>query len=316
LAATNPVHVAVGVVVNEHDQVLISRRHQKSHLGGFWEFPGGKVEAEESVEDALRRELLEELGIEPERSFPLIKVRHHYADKFVLLDVWEINAFCGQPYGREGQDMRWQGINQLHPEWFPDANHAIIRSLQLPREVGITPNLSSIEALHDYLVHFSGLGVRCLQLRQPHLPIEDYRSWYCFARNICRNSGIKLIFNHRQGIGADSVVDGLHLTSDQLVNADNRPRNQAGIMSAACHNLEQLRRAESLGVDLALLSPVAPTAKYEGQDVLGWQEFEALAATVSLPVYALGGVRRVDLGRARAAGAFGIGGIGDYLPAG
>jgi 8-oxo-dGTP diphosphatase len=132
LTASDPLHVAVGVILNEHDQVLISKRHEHSHMGGLWEFPGGKVEAEESVEDALRRELLEELGIEPEQLSPLLRVHHHYSDKFVLLDVWEVIGFRGKPEGREGQSIRWQALTSLDPAWFPEANHAIIRKLQLP----------------------------------------------------------------------------------------------------------------------------------------------------------------------------------------
>jgi 8-oxo-dGTP diphosphatase len=76
-------------------------------IRGLWEFPGGKVEAEESVETALGRELHEELGIVVDVARPLIKVQHDYPDKQVLLDVWEVSAFTGEPHGAEGQP--WPG---------------------------------------------------------------------------------------------------------------------------------------------------------------------------------------------------------------
>ncbi|CAG0995784.1 partial ADP-ribose pyrophosphatase, partial [Gammaproteobacteria bacterium] len=77
-------HVAVGVIRNGSGEVLVARRHERLHQGGLWEFPGGKVEPGETVEDALRRELREELSIGVESARPLIKIAHDYGDKRVL----------------------------------------------------------------------------------------------------------------------------------------------------------------------------------------------------------------------------------------
>jgi mutator protein MutT len=87
------VHVAAAVIRDNSGKILIARRADTQHQGGLWEFPGGKVEADESVETALARELHEELGIVVGAARPLIKVRHDYPDKQVLLDVWEVSAF-------------------------------------------------------------------------------------------------------------------------------------------------------------------------------------------------------------------------------
>ena len=123
------VHVVVGVITNDKQQVLIAKRADHLHQGGFWEFPGGKVDQGESVEQALKRELEEELGVTVVRSAPLMEVRHDYADKLVLLDVWMVREFDGHAQGREGQPIKWIPLSQLGAFAFPAANQPIIDRL-------------------------------------------------------------------------------------------------------------------------------------------------------------------------------------------
>ena len=82
------IHVAVGVVLNARGEVLIARRHAGSHQGDLWEFPGGKLDGGEGVDQALRRELREELGIDVRQAAPMMQIPYRYADKEVWLDVW------------------------------------------------------------------------------------------------------------------------------------------------------------------------------------------------------------------------------------
>ncbi|GJM12398.1 MAG: 7,8-dihydro-8-oxoguanine-triphosphatase [Pseudohongiella sp.] len=123
------VHVAVGVVLNDNSEVLIALRPIQSHQGGLWEFPGGKVEAGESVEQALQRELEEELGIKVLSCSALMQISHQYTDKSVRLDVWRVEKFSGTPKGREGQAIEWRALSQLKASDFPQANEAIISAL-------------------------------------------------------------------------------------------------------------------------------------------------------------------------------------------
>ena len=126
----NPiVHVVVGVLLNDNQQVLIALRPVQSHQGGLWEFPGGKVEEGESVEYALNREFEEELGISVLACTELTQIRHEYSDKSVLLDVWRIEKYSGTPKGREGQVIEWRALSKLRAEDFPKANERIIRVL-------------------------------------------------------------------------------------------------------------------------------------------------------------------------------------------
>ena len=123
------VHVAVGVILDGDNRVLITRRHDEAHQGGLWEFPGGKVEAGESVQQALQRELLEELGLTIGVASQLLEVHHDYGDKTVFLDVYVVREFSGEPKGLEGQPLEWIGEHQLHDFEFPKANVPIAEAV-------------------------------------------------------------------------------------------------------------------------------------------------------------------------------------------
>lgn len=124
-----PVQVAVGVLLR-NNYCLLSKRAFDAHQGGLWEFPGGKVEALESVEQALQRELQEELGVVVKTSTPLISVEHSYTDKTVVLHTHLIEEFSGEPNACEQQPLQWVAINELDKFEFPEANAAIVKALQ------------------------------------------------------------------------------------------------------------------------------------------------------------------------------------------
>ena len=120
------IHVAVGVLIDDKHCVLLARRLKGTHLEGFWEFPGGKVEPKETVEMALDRELREELGITVDKTSPLLTVRHDYGEKQVLLDVHRVEAWFGEPFGAEGQPIAWVDAPSLGDFQVPDANAEIM----------------------------------------------------------------------------------------------------------------------------------------------------------------------------------------------
>ncbi|MCC8993256.1 MAG: 8-oxo-dGTP diphosphatase MutT [Candidatus Contendobacter sp.] len=123
------VQVAVGIMINATGAVLITRRPEHVHQGGLWEFPGGKVESGEAMESALRRELHEELGITVQAAEPWLQVRHAYPDKTVLLEVWRVTAYQGEPQGREGQPLVWALPAEMATFAFPAADQPIIAAL-------------------------------------------------------------------------------------------------------------------------------------------------------------------------------------------
>ena len=127
----NHTHVAVGVIVNNQNQVLISLRHPDKDEGGLWEFPGGKREQNETIDSTLKREFREELNVNVLECSPLMLIKHAYESKEVLLDVWMILDFEGKPEGSEGQLIEWRSLELLKYEDFPKANEQIITAVQL-----------------------------------------------------------------------------------------------------------------------------------------------------------------------------------------
>jgi 8-oxo-dGTP diphosphatase len=126
---TKIVNVAVGVI-KKNNAIFICKRADEQHQGGLWEFPGGKVEAGESVFAALKRELSEEIGITIHSSSQLMVIEHDYGDKCVKLDIHVVSNFSGEAHGAEGQPSEWVTINQLSNYEFPAANAEIIEKIQ------------------------------------------------------------------------------------------------------------------------------------------------------------------------------------------
>jgi 8-oxo-dGTP diphosphatase len=124
------IHVAVGVILTPDKQILLSKRPDKAHQGGKWEFPGGKVEPHETVEIALARELFEELDIHIQEFEPLCLITHDYGDKQVLLDTFIVKKFDGIARGKELQPVAFYGVDQLRYVEFPEANVAICHAIE------------------------------------------------------------------------------------------------------------------------------------------------------------------------------------------
>ncbi len=121
--------VAVGIIRNASQDICLAQRSSSSHMANMWEFPGGKIEAEESAADALKRELLEEVGIEVTSATPFDIADHTYQDLRVTLHFFIVDGWNGEPYGREGQPMRWVPQAQLVADEFPPANVPIVARL-------------------------------------------------------------------------------------------------------------------------------------------------------------------------------------------
>ncbi|MBB6522718.1 8-oxo-dGTP diphosphatase MutT [Pseudoteredinibacter isoporae] len=124
------VHVMVGVIWGEEQQILLAKRPEHLHQGGLWEFPGGKLEAGEEALSGLSRELQEELDIEVLEASPLMDVKHDYGDKQVFLDIWQVSRFKGEARGVEGQLLRWVPLAELDQYEFPAANATIVERLK------------------------------------------------------------------------------------------------------------------------------------------------------------------------------------------
>ena len=300
------VHVAVGVIRDGLGNILITRRPDHAHQGGLWEFPGGKLESGESVRQALTRELFEEVGIQVEQARPLIKIRHDYGDRQVLLDVWEVSAFAGQETACEDQAMRWISPQQLDDLRFPAANLPIIRAAQLPTYYAILEGRTAAEVMQNFQQILQS-GISLLQMRVKSLPAVDVPQVLAVVSETCRQRQIRLILNSDLDLSSE-YGNGVHLTSRALAECTTRPTGFAWV-AASCHDLRELQLAENLGVDFAVLAPVQETSTHPGAKPLGWEAVTLLLAAVNIPVFVMGGLVRDDLGRALDAGAQGIAGV-------
>lgn len=312
---TPVVHVAAAVVFDPQGRVMITRRPAHAHQGGLWEFPGGKLEAGESAQDALQREIFEEVGIELVSFHPLIRVHHAYPDKSVLLDVWRVDEFTGEAHGREGQALQWVLPGQLVDYEFPAANQPIINAACLPERYLISPEpdmseqkfLSSVsQALES--------GIRLLQLRAKNMPAESYLRLAHKVQQLCRAANCHLMLNAQPEVVMQIGADGVHLSSGRLMALSVRPLSREYRVAASCHSRAELQHAAAIGVDFAVLGPVAATLSHAGTQAMGWDGFYELADQAALPVYALGGMKQQDLEQALANGAQGIAAIRGLWP--
>lgn len=122
------IKVAVAIILDEQQRVLITQRPLHVPHGGYWEFPGGKLETNELAEHALIREVKEEIGLDVLKYQFLGEVNHQYVDKSVQLLIFLVTQFLGNPLCIEGQlAMRWVRVEQLNPDEFPEANREVIQ---------------------------------------------------------------------------------------------------------------------------------------------------------------------------------------------
>ncbi len=303
------IHVACGVLVNTDGAVLLAQRPAGKIAAGWWEFPGGKIEAGESALQALRRELREELDIDVREATPLIRFRHDYSNRSIVLDTWRVTAFDGEPRGCEGQSLRWLAVDQfsavtpLLPTVVP-----IERALRAPAHYVFTPPQITPSALLAGLAQLpQGAWLR---LRQPLLDAAQYEALAWQLVPAARAFGIKVFLDRDPARVGALRAAGWHASSAALMGLSQRP--DVPLAVASVHDSGQLSHASTLGFDAAVLGPVLSTATHPGAAPLGWPGFAALRGDAALPVFAIGGLDALQFDAARAANAQGIAGISAY----
>jgi len=303
-------HVVVGILTNNQSQVLISQRRSGTHLAGMWEFPGGKLDPGETRIEALSRELHEELGIDVTQAEPLIRIRHHYPERDVLLDVWRVNQYLGQPFGCEQQPLQWVFPECLGTYNLPPADTPILKALSLPDFYVIldADNKSSTD-LHDQLLRNAANQCSLFLLRSKTLDSEHYARLASELIQLSNRLQVKLLLNSSANQVKNLKSAGLHLSAQAACLLDNRPVTHDFLLGVSCHNLSELQIAQRLDADFVLLSPVQHTQSHPHSTPLGWEQFSRLVDQINIPVYALGGLSHAHLVEAKQLGAQGLAGI-------
>lgn len=309
------IHVVAGVITDARDRILLARRTEGRDLAGLWEFPGGKVDPGETPEQALVRELREELGIEARVGEPVIAVPQRYPHKRLCLDVRRIAAWSGTVKGLDGQALAWVPPHRLASYAMPDADRPVVAALRDPPLYLIPPEPDDDASWLDRLRAACDAGIARVQLRAPMLSITDPARWASLVERavaIARDAEAEVLVNGDVALAERHGI-GLHLRASQLPTLSARPA-VTGSVIASCHSLDELVHAQALGCDATVLGPVLPTASHPGQAGIGWEAFAGLREQVALPIYAIGGLGANDVAMARAHGAQGVAAIRGLWP--
>jgi 8-oxo-dGTP diphosphatase len=299
------VEVAAAVLQRPDNSLLLAQRPPDKIWAGYWEFPGGKIEPGETSHHALVRELREELGVTVTTAYPWLTRVYTYPHATVRLNFFRVTAWSGELHPHEGQQFSWQHVPDISVSPVLPANAPILRALSLPTlyaisnvaELGEQEFMRRLEAaLHN--------GLWMVQLREKGYSRDELRALALRMLPLLRQHDARLIINADIELAKELGADGVQLTGAQLAELSVRP--DVDWCGASCHSAEELRRAEQLGCDFALLSSVLPTLSHPGGPHLGWENFAAIAAGTSIPVYALGGLTNADMQTAWQHGAHGI----------
>lgn len=314
------VDVIAGVITDAGGRILLARRTEGRDLAGLWEFPGGKRETGETPEAALARELAEELGIDVDVGERLIEVPQAYPHKRLRLDVREVRTWRGTPRGHEGQALAWVPPDKLVGYQMPPADRPVVAALLRPDRYLVTPACGDddeawLHALRRALpprpaatAAVGGSGRTLVQLRSPGADPSRWAALCKQAVHACRAADAAVLVNGDIALARELGV-GVHLPARMLAGATGRPLPEGVPVAASCHSVEELRAAEALGCDFAVLGPVRDTASHPGKPPIGWAGFAEMREQVSLPIYAIGGLAPGDIVEARRHGAQGIAAI-------
>ena len=311
------VRVAAAVLLRGDGAVLLAQRPAGKAYAGYWEFPGGKLEAGETSRQALARELREELGIEVRHAAPWLIQEFVYPHAHVELHFFRVFSWEGQLVGHDGQAFAWQTPGRYTVTPLLPANTRILAALALPAIYGITcaGDLGEDEFLARARRALAR-GLRLIQLREKDWPIARRDQ---FARQLvplAQCAGARVLLNGTEDDARRLGCDGVHWTSAALAAAsklsnewpnersNKRPTDM--LVAASCHTQHDLARAGELDLDFAVLGPVGPTPSHPEALLLGWEGFAATVAGTRVPTYALGGLAAADVARAINCGAQGV----------
>ena len=299
------IHVSAGILLRPDGQILMAQRPPGKPWEGYWEFPGGKIEAGENPASALKRELHEELGIHILNAYPWLNFEYHYPDRRVHLHFFRITDWKNEPVGNEGQKLSWQYPHQPDISPLLPANEKLLKNLSLPDVYAITcATKVGVSVFMNKLETALANGIKLIQIREQGMSDDDYQAFSQKLIAQAHQYNARVLVNGNEDLARSTGADGIHLPSQQLMQCHKRP--DYSLCAASCHNLEELKKAADLELDFAVLSPVLPTPSHPGEPTLGWETFASLCREIPMPVYSLGGMNHNSLQMAMQHHAQGI----------
>jgi 8-oxo-dGTP diphosphatase len=306
--------IAIGIL-KRGNEVCLSLRQSEQSFAGLWEFPGGKIEMDETIEGALKREFLEELAIETSDWQPLLNIPWVYPAVTVNLNVYITETFQGEPRGNEGQKVAWHAITDLTKLSFPEANKGILMALQLADKYMISGDFESQADGVRRLQNAFENGLRLCQLRAKNLSEEDFLPLAEKSIQLAHDYQAKILLNGLpEFLTLLPDADGIQLPSNVIFDYQTRPIAKDKLLGISTHTAEEIEQALKIEADFILLSPVKETASHPGVPGIGWSQFADLTKTVPIPVFALGGMKPEDMTQAKQSGGQGVAAISGFWP--
>jgi len=295
--------VAAAIIEKPDGTFLLAQRPEGKPYPGYWEFPGGKIEAGEDARAALTRELREELDIEVREATPWITRVYVYSHATVRLHFFRVIRWDGEPRPLEDQAIRWQRVEAPDVSPMLPANAPVLAALALPAVMVISN--AQQDGVDDWINALAGRAMQeklLVQVREKGL--DRMRVQHVLSRALVRSEpfGSRVVVN--SDCGAFPQCDGVHLTSKALMAATREPNGS--LVGASCHDEAQMAQAEKLKLDYVVVGPVRATGSHPGATALGWERFAQLVRERPMPSYAIGGLTRNDLPEARRHGAHGV----------
>ena len=287
------IEVAAAVLQRADGAYLLAQRPAGKVYAGYWEFPGGKIEAGEAADRALARELHEELGIDIGAAYPWITRVYTYPHGTVRLNFFRVFEWRGEPHPREDQAIAWQARGAPLAAPMLPANAPVLASLALPAVYAVT-NAAHYGAgeMLARLERRLRQGLELLQIREPGFAEKE--AFTRQAIGLAHRYGCKVMVKE-----PFSGADGIHFTAAELMSLRERPKDM--LAAASCHSRAELEHAMDLELDFAVLGPVRDKAA-----AIGWSRFRELVRGTRIPVFAIGGLAPADLPDAWRAGAHGV----------
>jgi 8-oxo-dGTP diphosphatase len=300
------IDVAVCIVGTADGRVLLAERTPRQVSAGFWELPGGKVEAGETPAAAAARELLEETGLTPVGLTPWMTYEHQFPAKRLRLHFFRARLWEGTPHGREGQRLAWVDPRTPHVGPILPSNDRALFALARP-PVYVVVDFGAHAGPDDFLARLRmelSDGARLIRVRMSPAPPGQRTSLMARVATLaCAVPGAAIltasIMDARQ-----AGLAGVHSCTSDLRRLTARP--PVRIWAATCHHYADLARAVSLGADFVVLSPILPDPDRPHQAPIGWHGLARCVAAFPVSIYAHGGLGLDHAASARQAGAAGV----------
>lgn len=305
--ATRPVTpVAVGVIVRTDGAVLLAERPTGKPYAGYWEFPGGKIESGESVEQALERELAEELGVRVRSTEPWTVLEYDYPHAYVRLHFQRVFDWLGTPHPVEGQQLMFLRPGEDPPTPLLPAAVPALRWMQLPTVTAYSNEVSAdAEQAQQWIERALARGLRQILWYEPLLAgaALEQALRACSAR--ARAFGARLLIDSRIDPHLPEAADGCFVSADRLRSTTVRPSAQW--VGAGVRDQSDLAHAAGLACDFAVIDLQTAQPNAAARDALAtWELISSMCRDSPLPLYVGLEANVENLRQARRHGAHGL----------